>query len=121
MDISSFLKMVRNKIIGLVETVIIKTKSGDKELKAKIDTGATKSSIDMKLASSMQLGPVIKSKMIKSAHGNKLRPVIEVELILANNNTKSEFTLADRRHMKFQILIGQNTLKKGGYLIDPNK
>ena len=95
-------------------------KSGEaKEVEAKIDTGASKSSIDLKLASKLKLGPVIKSKMIKSAHGNKMRPVIEAEIILAGKGMKSEFTLADRTHMKYDALIGINTLKHG-FLVDPS-
>ncbi|MEK6949225.1 MAG: RimK/LysX family protein, partial [Nanoarchaeota archaeon] len=89
-------------------------------VEAKVDTGASKSSIDIKLASKLGLGPVIKSKMIKSAHGNKLRPIIEAEIILAGRKIKSEFTLADRTHMKYGVLIGVNTLKHG-FLVDPSK
>lgn len=111
----------RNRIvIGLTENVAI---NGGKERKifiAKIDTGATKSSMDTKLAAEMGLGPVIKSKLIKSAHGNKLRPVIEAEVTLAGKKIKSEFTLAEREHMRYRVLIGQNILKHG-FLVDPLK
>ena len=34
---------------------------------------------------------------------------------------EAEFTLADRAHMNYPLLIGQNILKKGNFLIDPNK
>ena len=33
---------------------------------------------------------------------------------------KSEFTIADRTHMKYKILVGQNILKEG-FLVDPMK
>lgn len=108
-------------IVGLVEKAVIVSKNGQSmDVEAKIDTGASKSSIDIKLASKLGLGPVIKSKMIKSAHGNKLRPIIEAEIILAGRKIKSEFTLADRTHMKYGVLIGVNTLKHG-FLVDPSK
>ena len=107
-------------VIGLVEKVEIRHSSGKEDIAAKIDTGATKSSIDIVLASKLNLGPVIKSKIVKSAHGNKLRPIIEASIELAGKKMKSEFTLADRSHMKYPILIGQNILKEG-FLIDPNK
>jgi len=114
--------MVNEKItIGLIENVSFKSNNGsDKEVIAKIDTGATRSSIDIKLASKLNLGPIIKSKMVKSAHGNKLRPIVEAEITLANKKLRSEFTLADRTHMKYAVLIGVNTLKDG-FLIDPSK
>ena len=115
-------KTVNGKIIvGLVEKVgLVGSNGTSQEVEAKIDTGASKSSIDIKLASKLNLGPVIKSKMVKSAHGNKLRPVIETEIVLAGKKIKSEFTLADRTHMKYAVLIGVNTLKHD-YLIDPSK
>jgi len=34
---------------------------------------------------------------------------------------EDEFTLADRSHMTFPMLIGQNILTKGKFLIDPLK
>lgn len=107
-------------IIGLAEKVNIQYDGGKKNVIAKIDTGATKSSIDTNLAAELKLGPVIKSKLVKSAHGSKLRPIIEATIELAGKKIKSEFTLADRAHMKYRILIGQNILKDG-FLIDPTK
>ena len=110
-----------NKIvIGLVETISIKCGSSLKEVLAKIDSGATKSSLDKNLAEELEIGPVIKSKLVKSAHGNKIRPVVEAEIVLANKVIRAEFTIADRNHMKYPALIGQNILKEG-FLIDPNK
>tara|TARA_Y100000310_G_scaffold231819_1_gene234517 strand:- start:169 stop:531 length:363 start_codon:yes stop_codon:yes gene_type:complete len=108
-------------LVGLVENVVIVgSDEVSQKVEAKVDTGATRSSIDLKLASKLNLGPVIKSKMVKSAHGNKLRPVIEAEIVLAGKKIKSEFTLADRTHMKYSVLIGVNTLKHG-FLVDPTK
>jgi len=105
-------------VIGLVEPVTIFTRLGvRKTIMAKIDTGASKSSIDVNLASQLKLGPIIKSKLVKSASGNKLRPVIESDIQLADKKMNEEFTLADRWHMKYRVLIGQNVLRHG-YLID---
>ena len=114
--------MIYNKriVVGLVEKITINGGKKRKTLIAKIDTGATKSSMDTKLAEEMKLGPVIKNRLIKSAHGNKVRPVIEGEIEIADKKIKSEFTLADREHMKYGVLIGQNILKQG-FLVDPLK
>ena len=85
-----------------------------------MDTGATKSSIDTRLADRLKLGPIVKTKIVKSAQGNQLRPIIEAEIILADRQMKSEFTLADRAHMKYKVLIGINLLENG-FLVDPSK
>ena len=105
-------------VIGLAEKVKVFFDRGHKNVIAKIDTGATKSSIDTNLAAELKLGPVIKSKLVKSVHGSKLRPIIEATIELSGKKIKSEFTLADRAHMKYRILIGQNILRDG-FLIDP--
>lgn len=107
-------------IIGLVENIRILGRQRQKEISAKIDTGATKSSIDKRIVDDLSLGPIIKSKIVKSAHGTGIRPVIEAEIIIAGRHIKAEFTIADRIHMKYPVLIGQNILKIG-FLIDPNK
>jgi hypothetical protein len=105
-------------IVGLTEKIILKGKKGTKELIARIDTGATKSSIDISLASQLELGPVVDSRIVKSAHGEKLRPVVRAEVILKGKTIEAKFTLADRQKMKYQVLIGQNILKKN-FLVDP--
>ena len=107
-------------VVGLTEKVHVHNGKGRNSVIAKIDTGATKSSIDTNLAAKLKLGPVIKSKLVKSAHGSKLRPIIEATIELAGKKIRSEFTLADRAHMKYSILVGQNILKNG-FLIDPSR
>ena len=107
-------------IIGLTEKIQIIGRAMQKEVSAKIDTGATKSSLDKRIVDDLNLGPIIKSKIVKSAHGTGIRPVIEAEIKIAGKHIKAEFTIADRIHMKYPVLIGQNILKIG-FLIDPNK
>lgn len=107
-------------LIGMVEDVEVRHDGVSEALKARIDTGATKSSIDYKLASHLKLGPVVESRLVKSAHGSKLRPVIEVTISIRGKEVTEKFTLADREHMKYKVLVGQNVLKKG-FLIDPNR
>ena len=107
-------------VIGLAEKITIKGNGKTKKLLARVDTGATKSSIDTNLAKEIGLGPVITSKIIKSAHGSKLRPIVEADVVLAKKKMKAEFTLVERGHMKYRVLIGQNILKNG-FIIDPLK
>ncbi|MBD3248944.1 hypothetical protein GF336_02760 [Candidatus Woesearchaeota archaeon] len=113
-------KKEKSTIVGLTEKITIKGPGGSKRLVARIDTGATMSSIDNKLASELKLGPVIRTKLVKSAHGNTVRPVMMASLKLAGRDLKSKFTIADRTHMKYRVLIGQNILKKN-FLVDCSK
>ena len=109
-------------ILGLIEFVEIKTKTAPYlTLKARIDTGAQKSSIDDVLAKKLDLGPILKEKVIKQSTGKTIRPVIKAKILLKGKEISGLFTLADRSNMKYQILIGQNILKKGKFLVDPLK
>lgn len=106
--------------IGLTARVVIFGKSGKKEVMARVDTGATKSSIDERLAAELGLGKELRRVLIKSAHGSKHRGVVMADVSISGELCSAEFTLADRSHMKYRVLIGQNILKKG-FLIDPLK
>ncbi len=103
-------------VLGLIE----KIKLNDEEVLAKIDSGAARSSIHIKLASKLRLGPVIKSVRIKSSNGVQLRPVVKASVIIAGKKVEGSFTITNREKLKYQVLIGQEILKQG-FLIDPLK
>jgi hypothetical protein len=109
-------------IIGLTERLTVKGRNDVvKTILARIDSGATKSSIDIKLAAELKLGPIVKTKLVRSASGSGIRPVVNVDIMLCDKTfNKAEFTLADRSEMKYKILIGQDILRDG-FLIDPSK
>ena len=104
-------------ILGLIEEVTI---LGEKVI-ARIDSGATTSSIDTTLAEKLNLEILDESKIVKSASGIEKRHVVLAKVNINNNIIEDYFTLADRHHMTYSILIGQNILKKGKFLIDPLK
>jgi hypothetical protein len=115
------IKYKEKTVVGLVEPVRLTGPGGkSKEVLARIDSGATKSSIDFRLAADLALGPILKAKVVKSASGKGIRPIVEATVVLVDKEFKTEITLADRADMKYSVLIGQNILKKG-YLIDPAK
>lgn len=113
-------ELAKRIILGLIEDVTLCGPDGEKIVKARIDSGAMKSSIDLRLAKELRLGPILESKIIKSANGAKLRPVIETEITVGGTHVKEKFNMADRSHMRYPVLIGQNILRKG-FLIDPCK
>lgn len=108
--------MENKTLIGLTEIVEI----NGKKHKARIDTGAKRSSIDRRLAYRLGLGPVIKTTKVRSVHGQSIRPIIRAIVRIRDRNLKATFNIADRKDMSYSILIGRNILKHG-FLIDTSK
>jgi len=106
--------------VGFRETVTIHGKNKSREVTARVDTGAAKSSIDSALAKSLGLGPIVRYQKVRSAHGRSVRGMILARVTMAGRTFKVFFTLADRRHMKYSVLIGRNILKRG-FVIDSAK
>jgi hypothetical protein len=114
-------KFKNRQVVGFVEYAEVSGNDNKKKrVKSRIDTGAVKSSIDARLAAELHLGPIIKRKLVVSAHGRTLRPVMMAKIKIGRRIMESEFTIADRTHMKYKILVGQNILKEG-FLVDPLK
>ena len=107
-------------VVGFIESVTIHTKNKNLVLDARMDTGATKSSIDITLARKLGVGPVVAERTVKNAHGIATRKVVELNITLAGKKLTTKFTLADRTHMKFPVLIGRSALRRG-FIIDPKK
>jgi len=110
----------RKTTIGLTEDVTVISRIGKKRVTARVDSGATISSIDVDIAAKLRLGPIIKAKTVKSTAGNTRRAVVEAKVVIHGKTMKAEFTIANRSNMKYGMLLGQNILKKG-FLIDPSK
>lgn len=110
----------KKTIVGLTEKIEIIGEKSSKKLIARIDTGATLGSVDKKLANELELGPTIKQKVVKSSHGTTERPVKKMRFRMAGRKFNMNFTIADRGHLKYKVLIGQNVLKRN-FLIDPDK
>ncbi len=104
--------------IGLIEPI---TLENTKSYKAKIDTGADSSSIDINLAKKLGDKKIVGHKTVRSALGRHKRPTIELEVEFQGRKFKEKFTLSDRSNLKYKVLIGKDILKKEEFLIDPCK
>lgn len=128
--------------VGLLQADVV--------LKAKLDTGATTSSLS---ATSIELFekqdeqwvrfklaiedapdktyemPTVRSSRIKrrvedyDAEDEKSyvkRPVVEMDILLDGKEEKIEVNLADRSHFKYPFLLGANAMKQLGVIVDPS-
>ncbi len=108
--------MTQRLTLGLIEDI---TLENGLKLKAKVDTGADSSSIDKELAQVLGDKEIISHKIIRSALGRHRRPTIRVGLTLQDKHFDEKFTLADRSHLTYKVLIGKDILQKEGFLVDP--
>jgi len=109
--------------VGLVEPVEIIGKKATVKTLALLDTGAARSSIDLKIAAKAGLGPIISVLRIKSKtepRGYVRRAIVEGYLVLAGVKRKVHFTVADRLGMKFPVLVGRDVLGNN-FIVDVEK
>lgn len=109
-------------IIENYEKVLLNNQSEADEILAKIDTGADYSSLDINLAKKFNL--IDESKFlgeisVKNSNGKTRRKVYWANITLKNQNFRTIFTVADRSHLKYKILIGRADL--AGFLVKPSQ
>ena len=105
------------EVIGLIEKVKIE----GKEVLAKIDTGAVRSSIDINLAAELKLGPIIAVRDYRNVHGKTTRAVLKAKLEIKGRKFIGIFNIMDRKRLKYRVLLGDSILKKGRFIVDPLK
>lgn len=127
-----------DQVIGDIVNIKITSLSSPRELKGKVDTGATISSLhadNYKINGNtvtftcLPLGPNSVTIPLKTQHavrspdgGTHYRPVIELNVKVNGkllNNV--QFNLNDRGNMDQPVLIGQNLLQAGKFFVDPSR
>ncbi len=109
------------KTVKAVEEIKVLTTEGKKiPTLARVDTGAWSSSIDRKFAK--ELGLLKKSRILwykkkLSALGKEERPVIPLTFWLAGRKINTQVTVAERKLLRYQVLIGRIDLQ--GFLVSP--
>ena len=117
----------------------------EKEIKAKLDTGATTTSINAEILekpddesesggmikfrfkngegiSEVFELPIVRWVRIESRKADYIRrPVVRMKLCVAGQWIEEEVNLADRDDFNYPVLIGRNMLKKGKFAVDSSK
>jgi hypothetical protein len=96
---------------------------GEARVKGKIDTGASRTSVDVWLAANIGLGPTGDVAKVKSALATQVRtrPLVRGVVEVGGVKFALPVTVNDRSVMRYPILIGMDILKSGRFLIDPAK
>ncbi len=100
-------------LIGYIEEVVVIGTSGSKQTNAKSDTGATRTSIDTKLAAEIGAGPIKSMTRVKSGShkGGKARPVVDLVIGIGGNQHTVTASVEDRGHMEYPLLLGRDILQ----------
>ncbi len=113
----------RRKIIGVIEEITLRGPNGDIQVRAKIDTGAARTSIDTDLAKKLGLGPVERRVRTRSAAADRPeeRDVVRATLIIDSKAFETHVAVTDRKDMKYHMIVGMDVLRKSGFLVSPRK
>src|SRR3989344_3085536 len=111
------MKQAMKKIVlGAFEKIQV----NGKKIKAKIDTGADRSSICKSLINELGLKQIGKKIKITSAHGATRRRLYLGEIIIKGKKLAVDFTSIDRSRLNARVLLGKDVLEKG-FIVDVSK
>ena len=105
-------------VIGYTEEVVLSGTAGSKSVFAKSDTGASRTSIDTRLAADIGAGPIKSITRVKSGSRKtaKSRPVVDVVVGVGGNQHTVTASVEDRSHMDYPVILGRDIL--GNYQVD---
>lgn len=108
-------------VLSIEEKVIIFDQDGQQHsLLAKVDTGAYRTTIDEGVAKKIGIDkPVIVHKGVRGALGTQTRPVIALSMSIRSKHIKTEASMVDRSHMKYDMILGRRDLR--GFLVNPGR
>ncbi len=108
----------------------------DIRLLARIDTGATVTSLDARelkvdgevaefrlpeeYGGALMRLPIVAWRHVRSSKGRERRPVVEIDLCIASQKLRVKANLNDRSMVKYPIILGRNVLKDH-FIVDVKK
>jgi hypothetical protein len=114
---------MEKKVVRLVQRVKVAGPGGEESVRAKVDTGADRTTVDKTLASRLKLVGTGSKVTIKASAPGLLveRPLVDAVVTMAGKTFKLRVGVADRSQMRFQVIIGRDILRSGYFLIDPTR
>ncbi len=99
--------------VGFRERIIISGQKGQASLDAKIDTGAARTSVDMRLAAKVGAGPIVGTVLTKSALNRRRRILATVSIQIRGITYSIDAAIEDRSSLSYRVLVGRDVLEKG--------
>jgi hypothetical protein len=107
--------------IGFTENVLVSGTSGSRTVVAKSDSGAARTSVDLRLAADIGAGPIHTISRVRSGsrRGSDARPVVDLVIGIAGTQHTVSANIQDRGHMTHPVLLGRDVLKN--YRLDVSR
>jgi len=105
------------KILTIIQEVTFYRNGEPITVKAKLDTGAFRTSIDRKFAELLDLQILNEKVFVKSASGESFRPTAKTSFILGGKKINTVISIVDRSNLKYPVIIGHRDMKD--FLIRP--
>lgn len=117
-DTLDAIMMNKGRVLGAVEPVVLTGNGKEHEVFARIDTGATRTSIDEELCKELGFQLTGKEISVRSASGQTKRPVAKISYHMHGKHIVGEATVIDRAHMKYPLIVGRKHMD--GFLVNPS-
>jgi len=110
---------VADRTLGVIEKITIVGAKKRKTVRAKIDTGAYRTSIDVDLVHELGLDEHDKLVHVRSGSGRQKRKTVKITFKMKGKTINTVASYTERSHLRFPIIIGRRDLK--GFLVDPER
>lgn len=105
------------KILTIIQEVTFSRNGEPIKVKAKLDTGAFRTSVDRNFADLLGLSSLTEKVYVKSASGESFRPTAKASFVLGGKKINTVVSIVDRSNMKYPVIVGHRDLKD--FLIKP--
>ncbi|SEO23995.1 alpha-L-glutamate ligase, RimK family [Halogranum amylolyticum] len=111
----------RPVVVGFTERIVVSGTTGTETVVGKADTGAERTSIDLRLAAEIGAGPIHTVSRVRSGSvkREKSRPVVDVVVGIGGTRHTVAANVVDRGHMTHPVLVGRDILRH--YHLDVNR
>jgi alpha-L-glutamate ligase-like protein len=107
-------------MLGVIEKITIYGNENKKKVvRAKVDTGAYRTSIDSDLVDELALDPHGTFVRVRSGSGRQKRRTVKLKFKMQGHEMETIATYTPRGHLRFPVIIGRKDMK--GFLVDPTK
>lgn len=108
---------IKPKVLTIIQDVTFMRNGDPITVKAKLDTGAYRTSIDKKFAELIDIKELDEKVFVQSASGEAYRTTAKVTFLLAGKKINTVASIADRSGLRYPVIIGYRDLKD--FLIKP--